>query len=47
MEEACHELDLKVASMTGSLASCGGGSFEEYSSALHKMFALKEESEKQ
>lgn len=51
MEQACHELDLSFAQSTGSLDNGGGGgggaSFDKYSSAIHRLFRLKEEAEKQ
>lgn len=47
MEEACHEMDLRLASQTGSQGSIGGVSFESYVGVLHQLFSLKEESEKQ
>lgn len=45
MEEACHELDLRIASM--QLPCDSGVTFENYVGVLHKLFAVKEESEKQ
>ena len=48
VEEACHELDLRVANMTSTQnTGVGGVSFETYVSNIHKLFALKEESAKQ
>lgn len=51
MEEACHELDLAAAESAGSLDNQDGGgvsrSFDQYSSALHRLFLLREEREKQ
>lgn len=47
MEAACHELDLSYALTTGSLGDQGGVSFEKYTSSIHQLFLLKEESEKQ
>lgn len=44
LENACHELDLAAADVTGSL---GGASFDKYTSALKRYFALKDELEKQ
>lgn len=46
MEEACHQLDLTFAESTGSLNQ-GGVSFENYSSAIKKLFLCKEEAQKQ
>lgn len=47
LEEACHKLDLAFAKSTGSLSTEGGYSFDNYVSALHQLFQLKEETEQQ
>ncbi len=46
MEDACHELDLKLsASRVGGLQ--GGASFDKHTSTLREWSALKDEAEKQ
>lgn len=47
MEEACHELDLRLALQRGLLDDEGGASFARYTKALRDLYQLKEESQKQ
>lgn len=47
MEEACHELDLRLALQRGLLDDEGGVSFSKYTCALRDLYKMKEEAEKQ
>lgn len=47
MEEACHELDIRLALQRGLLDDEGGASFSRYTSAIRDLYQLKEKSQRQ